>query len=123
MPSSGILRSVALVRTDVSDERLHHQIFLCSMLRLLVTGNVPKPAIIVTMMVEAICSSESSVLTIATMRNIPEDGVSHSHRRGNLKSHLVFLTPPHFWQIPALQFASLIRLVVVLVYTSRYDHG
>jgi hypothetical protein len=28
------------------------------------------------------------VLTTATGRNIPEDGILHSHRRGNLKSYI-----------------------------------
>jgi hypothetical protein len=39
-------------------------------------------------MMEAICSSETSNLTRATQRNIPEDGILHSHRRGNLKSYI-----------------------------------
>jgi hypothetical protein len=38
-------------------------------------------------MMEAIHSSETTVLTRATWRNIPENGILHSHRRENLKSY------------------------------------
>jgi hypothetical protein len=36
---------------------------------------------------EALSSSETSVLTRATQRNIPDNAIFHTHRRENLKSY------------------------------------
>jgi hypothetical protein len=52
----------------------------------IVTANVvPSSTFLVTLMMEALSSSETSILSRATGRNIQEDGILHSHRRENLK--------------------------------------
>jgi hypothetical protein len=61
----------------------------CGVLRLLFTANViPSSHILLTLMMEAILSSETSVLPRVTRRYIPEDGILHSRRRENFKSYI-----------------------------------
>jgi hypothetical protein len=83
-----MLCHVALVRTDVLEEGITTIIRVTrigelgttlgvtgnSVLRLLVTANLSS-RILVTLMMEVIRSPKTSVLTRATQRNIPKDGI------------------------------------------------
>jgi hypothetical protein len=63
--------------------------YICSVLQLLLTANVvPRSPIFFTLMMEAISSSEMSLLTRATGRKNQEDAILHSNRRENLKSYI-----------------------------------
>jgi hypothetical protein len=68
MVSSGMLRRVALVKTDVSEE------LSASLIRVTRIGELGT-TLAVTSNRRTLCSSETSVLTRAKRRNIPEDTI------------------------------------------------
>jgi hypothetical protein len=100
MAYSAIFRRVALVRIDVSEvpiasmirvdriSYLRTKLDVTSNRHTLVMSNVgPSSPILVTLMKDALSSSDTPALTRAKRYNIPEDTILHSHRRENFKSY------------------------------------
>jgi hypothetical protein len=78
-----MLRRVALVRTEVSHE------LIASIIRMRIIGElgttvVPASLILLTLMMEAMLSSETSVLTRILRRNNPEDDTLNRKCFGSL---------------------------------------
>jgi hypothetical protein len=75
------MRFAVLTAVDIGKELSIFEIlcdilFLRNVLRRLVTANVvPNSPILITLMMEALRSSETSVLIRTTRRNIPEEGI------------------------------------------------
>jgi hypothetical protein len=102
MPFSGLLRRVALVRTKVSDHRINSIIRLQrivvprTVLQFLVIAYVVLSSLILSIpTLIVIRSSETSFLTKAILRHIPEGGILHS---------------------PAVKTSNLLFLFFIVVY-------
>jgi hypothetical protein len=75
-------RFVAVVRTDVSEERIASIIGVEIISEMLVTASVVLSSLIsFALIMEAMRFSETSVLTGATRRHISEDGILQGHLR------------------------------------------
>jgi hypothetical protein len=101
MASSGMIRRVAFVRTDVSEELSASFIrvtrigergtFLRSLRRLLVKANVVSSSpILVTLMIEELSSLETSVLTRDTRHHIPKDAILDTEPVSEMLSNFLF---------------------------------
>jgi hypothetical protein len=100
MVSSGMLRRVTFVRTDVLEEisaylirvtrigELGTTLAVSSNRRTLrINTNIHKPGVPLRLTVSNIGLPTYRLAHRATRRNIPEDTILHSHRRENLKSY------------------------------------
>jgi hypothetical protein len=127
MASSGMLHHVTLVRTDVSEEisasiirvtrigelgtlAITNWCMLRSLRRASVAsyGYVPSSPILVTLMMEALRSSETLVPTRATRCNLPEDAILQN----------IYIFHIHWTELSAYQDTLLeSRLPTVLMFT------
>jgi hypothetical protein len=101
-PEDGILHSHRHDNFKSYIDFFYGEMFFRNVRQLLVTGKVVTISpILITQMMEALTSSEMSITTRATRRNIPGENILHSHHRENLQSYI-------FISVPTTQFCGLV---------------
>jgi hypothetical protein len=89
----------------------YYMVFLRSVLWLLAAVNVvPNFLILVTLMMETIRSSETSILTRAAWHNIPEGSILLSHCLENINPYVNYVVPP-----PMKSYQQLRRLSLLVI--------
>jgi hypothetical protein len=71
-------RNTVSSKQQLSRLRRNFLFYTCSLLQLLVIANVRNASILVTLMMEALLSSETSMIIRATRRHIAEDGILYA---------------------------------------------